>query len=191
LTISSSRSSRRLLIAPFLFSALLTTLIAGCGRSPDSGAAAGPALKVDACQLFTDKDAQAIAGDTLASMSSTLDEAQGRNPLECIYNSGTLDQPRILSLLIRPHRGASGGKDFLESSRSSLISMSGGKVQDVPGLGDGALWVGGRLQQLHVATGSLQLIITVQSPDGSDQLPRARQIATLALERLKSAPKPA
>ncbi|HTG36828.1 MAG TPA: hypothetical protein VLB76_28255 [Thermoanaerobaculia bacterium] len=185
MTISSSRSSRRLLIAPFLLS---TLLIVGCGRSSDSDAPAGPALKVDACQLFTDKDAQAIAGDTLAGMSSTLDEAQGRNPLECIYNSGTLDQPRILSLLIRPHRGTA--KDFLESSRSSLSSMSGGKVQDVPGLGDSALWVGGRLQQLHVATGNLQLIITVHSLDGTDQLPKARQIATLALERLKSAPKP-
>jgi hypothetical protein len=182
--------SRRLLIAPFLLSTLLTASFTGCGRSSDSGADAGPALKVDACQLFTDKDAQAIAGDTLAGMSSTLDEAQGRNPLECIYNAGTLDQPRILSLLIRPHRGTSGGKDFLESSRSSLSSMSGGKVQDVAGLGDGALWVGGRLQQLHVATGSLQLIITVQSPDGTDQLPKARLVATLALERLKSAPKP-
>ena len=177
---------RRLLIAPFLLS---TLLIAGCNRSPDSGAAAGPDLKIDACQLFTDKDAQTIAGDTLAGMSSTLDEAQGRNPLECIYNAGTLDQPRILSLLIRPHRGAA--KDFLESSRSSLSSMSGGKLQDVTGLGDGALWVGGRLQQLHVATGNLQLIITVHSPDGTDQLPKARQIATIALERLKSAPKPA
>lgn len=183
-------STRRLLIAPFLLSTLLLALlIVGCNRSSDSDAAAGPALKVDACQLFTDKDAQAIAGDTLAGMSSTLDEAQGRNPLECIYNSGTLDQPRILSLLIRPHRGASGGKNFLESSRSSLSSMSGGKVQDVPGLGDSALWVGGRLQQLHVATGSLQLIITVHSPDGTDQIPKARQIATIALERLKSAPK--
>ncbi len=184
-------STRRLLIAPFLLSTLLPALlIVGCNRSSDS-AAAGPALKIDACQLFTDKDAQAIAGDTLAGMSSTLDEAQGRNPLECIYNSGTLDQPRILSLLIRQHRGASGGKNFLESSRSSLSSMSGGKVQDVTGLGDSALWVGGRLQQLHVATGSLQLIITVHSLDGTDQLPKARQIATIALERLKSAPKPA
>jgi hypothetical protein len=179
--------SRRLLIAPFLFAAVLiasiTASLVGCGRSSDSDA--GPPPNVDACALFTDKDAQEIAGDTLAGMTSTLDEARGRNPLECIYNSGTLDQPRILSLLIRPHRG--GAKDFLESSRSSLSSMSGGKVTDVAGLGDGALWVGNRLQQLHVASGSLQLIITVQSPDGTDQLPRARQIATRVLERLKTA----
>jgi hypothetical protein len=179
-------TSSRLLIAPFLLAAALSASLAGCG-----GVDFNPLvpLNVDACQLFTEEDAQAIAGETLAAMSSTMDEAKGRNPLECIYNSGSLDQPRILSLLIRPHRSASAARDFLESSRSALSSMSAGKVQDVRGLGDAALWVGGRIQQLHVATGNLQLIITVQSPDGTDQLDRARQIATRVLERLKTAPK--
>jgi hypothetical protein len=182
-------SPRRLLIAPFLLAAVLTAAIVGCGRSSGSDAGAGLPPKIDACALFTEQDAQSIAGEMLASLSSTLDEAKGRNPLECIYNIGSLDQPRILSLLVRPHRGASGAKDFLESSRSALSSMSGGKVQDVPGLGDGALWVGGRIQQLHVATGGLELVITVQSPDGTDQLPRARQIAARVLERLQAAAK--
>jgi hypothetical protein len=179
--------SARLLIAPFLLAAALSAILAGCRGGVDSKPAAP--LNVDACQLFTDRDAQAVAGETLAAMSSTLDEAKGRNPLECIYNSGSLDQPRILSLLIRPHRSASAARDFLESSRSTLSSMSAGKVQDIRGLGDAALWVGGRIQQLHVVTGSLQLIIRVDSPDGTDQLDRARQIATRVLERLKTVPK--
>ena len=38
-------------------------------------------------------------------------------------------------------------------------------------------------------TGNLQLIITVQSPDGTDQLDKARQIATRVLERLKTVPR--
>lgn len=177
-----TRSSRRLL-APLL----LAALAAGCGSGADSSSS--PTLKLDACALFTEQDAQAVAGDTLAALSSTIDEAKGRNPLECIYNAGTLDQPRILSLLLRPHRSASAAKDFLASSRSTLSSMSGGKVEDVAGLGDGALWVGGRIQQLQVVAGSEQLIITVQSPDGSDQLPRARQIATRVLARLQAAAK--
>ncbi len=180
-------TSSRLRIAPLLLAAAVSAILAGCRGGTDSRP--GAPLNVDACQLFTDQDAQAIAGETLAAMSSTIDEAKGRNPLECIYNSGSLDQPRILSLLIRPQRSASAARDFLESSRSALSSMSAGKVQDVRGLGDAALWVGGRIQQLHIVTGSLQLIITVQSPDGTDQLDGARQIATRALERLKAAPK--
>jgi hypothetical protein len=183
-------TSSRLLNAPFLLAAALfatfVASLAGCGGADSK---ASRPLNVDACQLFTDEDAQAVAGETLAQMSSTLDEAKGRNPLECIYNSGSLDQPRILSLLIRQHGSAAAAKDLLESSRSTLSSMSAGNTRDVRGLGDAALWVGGRIQQLHVATGSLQLIITVQSPDGTDQLDRARQIAARVLERLKAMPK--
>lgn len=182
-------TSSRLRIAPLLLAAAVSASLASLAGCGGADSRAGAPLNVDACQLFTDQDAQAIAGETLASMSSTIDEAKGRNPLECIYNGGTLDQPRILSLLIRPQRNALAAKDLLESSRSTLSSMSAGKVQDVRGLGDAALWVGGRIQQLHVVTGSLQLIITAQSPDGTDQLDRARQIATRVLERLKTAPK--
>ena len=45
--------------------------------------------------------------------------------------------------------------------------------------------MGGPIQQLHVLAGSRELVITVQSPDGTDQLPRARQIAEKVLARLK------
>jgi hypothetical protein len=172
-------------------SLLLLAALAACGPSSDSGSQAAQAPKVDACTLFTYEDAKAIAGESLASMASTLDEAVGRDPSECIYNSGTLDQPRILSLLIRYHRSPEAAKRIQESSRSSFNSLSGGRVQDVPGLGDGALWVGGRIQQLHVLEGERELIITVQSPDGTDQLPQARQIAEKIQERMKAGAKPA
>ena len=62
-------------------------------------------------------------------------------------------------------------------------------MQEIPGLGDGALWVGSRIQQLHVVAGSRQFVITVQSPDGTDQLPKARQIAVKVLERLQASEK--
>ena len=148
-----------------------------------------PPLKVDACTLFTEADARAVAGESLAAMASTLDEAQGRDPGQCIYNSGNLDQPRILSLLIRQFPTAKSAKGVQESGRSTFSTMTGGKVQDVPGLGDGALWVGGRVQQLHVLRGPVQLVITVQSPDGTDQLKPAREIAEKALARLDKVPK--
>lgn len=159
---------------------LLALAAVACGRAEKP---VSP-LKVDACTLFTDQDAEEVAGESIAAMASTMDEARGRDPGQCIYNSGTLDEPRILSLLIRQHRSAAAAKRVQEAGRSTFATMSGGKVQDVPGLGDGALWVGGRLQQLHVLRGAVQLVITVQSPDGTDQLPRARGIAEKVLTRL-------
>jgi hypothetical protein len=164
---------------------LLLAVLTACGRSEKPT----PPLQVDACALFTVEDAAAIAGESIAAMSSTIDEARGRDPGQCIYNSGNLEQPRILSLLLRQHRSPEAAKRVLEASRSTFETMSGGHVQDVPGLGDGALWVGGRLQQLHVLRGAVEIVITVQSPDGTDQLKPARQITEKALARLSKAPK--
>ena len=181
----NTSSHRRLVIAPFLLAAALA---AGCGGSDSETAQTGDAKEapLDACTLFTYEDAQAVAGETIAVMSSTLDDARGRDPGQCLYNSGTLDQPRIISLLIRQHRTPERAKRFQESSRSSLRSMAGVEVRDAPGLGDGALWVGGRIQQLHMIKGDRQFVITVQSPDGKDQLLRARQIAEKVLARLNA-----
>jgi hypothetical protein len=178
--------SRRLRIPSFLLAA---TIALGCGGSADTNdtAAKAEAPKLDACQLFTYEDAQAIAGESLAAMASTLDEAQGRNPGECIYNAGTIEQPRILSLLIRHHRSPESAKRVLEGGRSTFSSMTGGQVQDVTGLGDGALWVGGRLQQLHVLRGEAELVITLQSADGTDQLQNARTLAEKILSRMGKA----
>jgi hypothetical protein len=177
---------RRLHIPSFL----LVAIALGCG-SPDGTDKADVSAtppQLDACALFTYDDARAIAGESLAGMASTLDEARGRDPGQCIYNSGTLEQPRILSLLIRQHRSLESAQRILKRSRSSFSTMSGGKVQDVPGLGDGALWVGGRIQQLHVLRGATQLVITVQSPDGTtDQLEPAREIAEKVLARMVTA----
>ena len=165
-------------------SLLLLVALAACNPSSDSRSNPASPAKLDACTLFTYDDAKAVAGESLASMASTLDQAVGREPSECIYNSGNVEQPRILSLLIRYHRSPEAARRLQESSQSTFSALSGGKVQDVPGLGDGALWVGGRIQQLHVLAGSRELVITVQSPDGTDQLPRARQIAEKVLARL-------
>ena len=178
-------SARRRLLAPSL---LLAAALAGCGGSSQPSGDA-PAAKLDACTLFTYEDAEAVAGESLGTMASTLDEAVGRDPSECLYNSGTETQPRILSLLIRYHRSPEAAKRLQKSSRSSFNAMAGGQVQEIPGLGDGALWVGSRIQQLHVVAGSRQFVITVQSPDGTDQLPKARQIAVKILERLQASEK--
>ena len=185
--------SLRLRIPSFLLAAM-TAITLGCGSSADSSKETDKAKadanaetpQLDACQLFTYEDARALAGESLAGMVSTLDEARGRDPGQCIYNSGTIEEPRILSLLIRHHRSPKAAKGVLESGRSTFSAISGGKVQDVPDLGDGALWVGGRIQQLHVLRGEAELVITLQSADGTDQIQNARQLAEKILSRLQS-----
>jgi len=177
---NASRQTVRLLLLP------LTLLAGGCGGSPDSEPAKEP-LVINACALFTPDDAKAIAGEVSGTMTSTFNEAKGGDPGSCVYISGSAAAPRVLSLEVRQFPTAKTAARTQENSRSTLDRLSRGTLQEVPGLGDGALWVGGALQQMHVLRKHLQLVITIQSTDGQDQRAVAEGVAARALERLKGA----
>lgn len=178
-----------------LLAVLLTVALSACGskepaaEEPAAQEAAAPAAQVDACELFTQEDAQAIAGESVSFMSSTLEDARGRDPLQCAYNAGNTDNPRILSLLLRrPHESAEQAAGIHEATRSSLEKMTRGDLQPVPGLGDDAFWAGGNLQQLHVLSGRHRFIATALLGEGADSHAAARRIADVVLARLKEAP---
>lgn len=170
---------------PLLFPLLLGTLLAACGS--DTGGP--PDLMVpegfDACDVFTFQEARAVAGVPIAGLSSTLDDAVGRSRLECAYNAGTVEQPRLLSLQVRPAPSSKAARRRIESNRGFLRTLSQGEVEDVPGVGDQAIWAGGSAQQLHVRQGAVQLIITIQA--GKDPLGSARKVAEEAFAAMEEA----
>ena len=177
---------------PRLFLLLAPLLLAACGDSAASksgeakgAAAAKPALSsIDACDLFPDDEANAIAGGYVSGMSSTLEDAKGRDPLSCAYNAGSTEQPRILSLVVRLHSNPEGAGGAFDAARAALDRLTHGDLKDVPNLGDGAFWAGGSLQQLHVRTGEKQLLITCQLNDPAASFAGAQKIAKAALGRL-------
>lgn len=164
---------------------LAAGLLAGCGGASDSESQAEetPAAPINACALLTFDEAQAIAGEPVAGLSSTLDDARGRDPRQCVYNAGTLEAPRILGIEVRQSPSARVAKRTFEASKSYLDNLAGGKLVEVPGLGEGAVWVGARIQQLHVLQGDAILIITSQGQPGKD-LEAAKKIAAQAVERM-------
>lgn len=164
---------------------LLAGLLAGCGGASDSQpqAEATPTAPINACALLTFDEAHAIAGEPVAALSSTLDDAVGRVPYQCVYNAGTLEAPRLLGIEVRQSPSARVAKRTFEASKSYLDNLGGGKLVEVPGLGEGAVWVGGRIQQLHVLQGNVVLLITSQGQPGKD-LEAAKKIAAQAVERL-------
>lgn len=165
----------------------LTGLLAGCGGASDSEPPAEELFTapINACTLLTFDEAQAIAGEPVAGLSSTLDDAVGRDPSQCSYNAGTLEAPRLLGINVRQFPSVRAAKRTFESSKSYLDNLGGGKLQEVAGLGEGAVWVGGRIQQLHVLRGNVVLIITSQGQPGKD-LEAAKQIAAQAVERMEA-----
>jgi hypothetical protein len=170
------------------FPALILAALAAaaCESGPDepAGSTIDPA-SLNACELFTVRDALQFAGRPVAPMSSTFDDASNSgNPLVCSFNAGTRAQPRPLGLEIRPASSPRAAARSLESGRGFLKRLSGGEVQEVPGLGDKAIFAGGDLHQLHVLRGNLVLVITAKTENPPKSLYLAKRIAQRVLDRL-------
>lgn len=142
------------------------------------------AIKIDACELFPADEASAIAGEQVSWMSSTLEDAVGRDPLNCSYNAGTTENPRILSLIVRPAPSPDRAARMHKAARSSFETMVRGEIRDLPNLGESAFWAGGNIQQLRVLSGAHELAVTVNLGADKDGAAAAQKIAAQALERL-------
>lgn len=169
--------------------ALLALLaLAGAGTlacAPDSEPQ--PPVKIDACQLLSPQDVKELAGWAVTgTLSSTLDDAVGRDPSRCLYATGAYDTPTALSLEVRqlptPERAARA----FASSRTGLARLGGGSLQTLSGVGDEAAWVPNGIDQLHVRKGRFYLIITAQV--GQEQLLVARKMADRILSKLPTGP---
>jgi hypothetical protein len=157
---------------------------AGGARAAEStqAGAAGLAPPLDACLLMTPQDVQVVTGEVSGSLSSTLEDAVGRDPSQCAYPLVSGVPPRVVSLLVRRLEGARQAAEQQEAAHAGMGSMSGAAVEEVPRLGDAAFWVGGQLDQLHVRRGATLLIFTVQLDKEPEHA--ARLLADRALARL-------
>lgn len=175
----------------------LALLLAACGGGSDApdgapeGAAFDPA-SLNACELFTVQDAlQFNGGQAVAPRSSTFDDAaRSGSALTCSFNTAvsTPDQPKVLGLEIKPARSPEAASRNLESSRTMLKRLTGGEIQEVPGIGEKAIFVGGTLNQMHVLKGNLVLVVTAQTDNQPRSLYIAKLIAQRVIQRLDGAP---
>jgi hypothetical protein len=167
---------------------LLAALLGACnpGSDPREAHAFRAPDKIEACLLFPFEEAQAIAGTSVATISSTYDDAVGRDTKMCAYNAGSIEAPQILSLEVRPAKTVREAERRQESGRSFLGTLSKGQIKDVSGVGDAALWAGGTVNQLHVRKGAVNLVVTIQA--GQDPLGGAKLAAERAFARLQQSP---
>jgi hypothetical protein len=127
-------------------------------------------------------DVQAVARGVSGSLSSTLEDAVGKDPGQCSYSLGGTP-PRVISLSLRRLPTAEQAASQQQTAEAGLRSLAGGAaVEEVPRLGDGAFWVGGQIDQLHVRRGDTLLTFTVQLD--KEPLHAARSLAEKALARL-------
>jgi len=125
-----------------------------------------------------------MAGKPVAGITSTLEDAQGRSPLYCPYNAGTMEHLELIGLELRPAASPRVASSRMESAKTYLERLSKKTIQPVEGLGDEAYWVPG-LQQLHTRRGPIVIVATIQS--GESPLDDARQLTLDTLAILEKA----
>jgi len=186
------RLPRRAHIACALLAACVVVTACGQGgaRAPDAaragaGGTAEPARGPlpDACELLAPADVEAVTREASGTLSSTLEDAVGKDPTQCSYSLGGDVPPRMISLSLRRAPGAEEAASQQRAAESGLRSIAAGApAEELPQLGDGAFWIGGRIDQLNVRRGDTLLVFTVQLD--KDPLGAARTLAGKALARL-------
>ena len=163
---------------------LLAFTLTACGGAGEGGSTLTVPDGFDTCTILTQERAQQIAGTPVAGITSTLEDAQGRGPLYCPYNAGTIEQPQLVGLEIRPATSPSRAASQMEAAKPYLERLAKKTISDIPNFGDGAYWVPG-LQQLHTRRGSLVIVATVQA--GQNPLDDAKRLTSDTIAALEKA----
>jgi hypothetical protein len=160
-------------------------MVIGCGgesaKSDDSTQANASAMSSGpehACALLPAAEVTAVIGEPVRdSLALSMPDASGAVTLsQCNY--ATASNAAAASLMLRRSPAGEISTQALRSARET-IEQAGVSVEDVPGLGEGAIWGG---NQLHVITSKGWSIVV--SPPASGGLAQARTIAERALARL-------
>jgi hypothetical protein len=167
-----------------LGASLALLALTACGGGPESGSDLTIPEGFNACSILPQERAQAMAGKPVAGITSTLEDAQGRSPLYCPYNAGTMEHLELIGLELRPAGSPRAASSRMKSARPYLERLSKKTIQEVQGLGDEAYWVPG-LQQLHTRRGPIVIVATIQA--GENPLDDARQLTLDTLAVLEKA----
>ncbi|MDF1496955.1 MAG: hypothetical protein P1P90_02750 [Patescibacteria group bacterium] len=118
---------------------------------------------LNACNLLT----KTIAADYLGTVDEpTLRDTAGVVSTCSYSNPDTFD---AITLLVRRSQGDAEAATVNANAKAESKNLSGVDAEDVSGLGDGAYWAGGNLNQLNVFRGEDWLILTAFKDDFSKE----------------------
>jgi hypothetical protein len=153
-----------------------------------SAATDPPDFLLAACDWFPREEAESLVpGIALARVRAPADQALGVDFAKCAWGAGPPTAIRILALEVRRHESAASAAAAQADARPVLRRLVGEQLAEVPQVGDGALWGGDALRQLHVVSGDVRMIITVQIGPAEAARGVAEKIARAALLGLDEA----
>ncbi len=140
---------------------------------------------VDACQLLLPREAEAAAGMRLDTVGAALDKNADTKSAKCSFGINTDGQFRMVGIEVRQFTTLAEAKKQQTDTERSLPRLTESDVlTPVEGVGEGAIWTGGELSQLHTLAGHRRLIVTMEIGEQNERQEQASLIAQRALLRL-------
>lgn len=151
--------------------------LGGCGG-------AGKPSAIDSCALITAADAQAVLGGPVKAPEKPVEGEGVAVVTSCAYRSEASGLNHVTLIARRLDTSSSARSDFDQLKRDMEPQLNV-TPSDVAGLGDGAFWAGGSVNQLAVLKGNAELLIMVNGSQGATPEAAARSLAEKALGRLR------
>jgi hypothetical protein len=117
----------------------------------------------------------------LTKASNLLDESENPFFAKCSY--GKRRPWTFVSLDVRRSLTPERARAIQRASRPFLRRLAREPLVEVPGVGEAAVWAGGKLGQLHVLAGDLRYIVTIELGEDAARQELATRLARLALDR--------
>ena len=162
--------------------------LASCAKQTEPAATvAAKPEPIQACKLLPFEEADPGNLDGLIPAKSEIDVTVGEDFAKCMYSTFELP-PRSVAIELRRFASDSKARGAQESTVGYLPRLARADAETVAGVGDEATWAGGVLNQLHVRSGAMRVIVTVEVGEPETRRDRAAAVARKALERLAAPP---
>lgn len=175
--------------------ALVVFASAGCKRHGQVASVGGE--KIDACQLLTPEEVQAVQGSPILDTKSSEQSDAGLRVSQCFY--ATEESNRSVSLVLTQSdpdsRVKRNPKDYWyevfgrgqeKGTKESTDKEEERQSQEISGVGDAACWVGSSVARaLYVLKQDVFIRISIGGPDDEKgKLDKSKALAEKAFQRL-------
>ncbi len=174
-----------------LLAAAFFLLATGACREPlrvPAKAAATPAPvrpgTLEPCDLAPLAEVQHVLGGLAVQPAQAAIDSPSPEFARCVYAYGEANPTLVVSLELRRQESPERGAALFAASLDFLSRLARRPVEAIPGLGEGAVWAGGSVSQLHAHAGRFLMIVTVDAGEPDFRRRAAIGIAGRALARL-------
>ena len=166
----------------------LSALLISCGAGPESSKSPDLPEPVQACELLTTAEVEAIIGGSIDEPRQTFQEQEEFNHWMSMCNYYSEEKNFSLGISIMPHgRNVTGAEAFAQYEAELKEELGDDyNLEVVTGIGDYAGWAKDPPQQLTIFQGPLMIIVGIINPgiEEAAALEFNKQFAEKALARL-------